>query len=95
MSKKTKLSSKNAAETRLGETRMMNCGEIAFIVNYANYNDITVQFKTTGEFVKTTYKHFKNGKIKSHFTPSVFGIGYIGYEKSRDENGEIIKSYSV
>ena len=65
MSKKTKLSSKNAAETRLGETRMMNCGEIAFIVNYANYNDITVQFKTTGEFVKTTYKHFKNGKIKS------------------------------
>lgn len=82
-------------EERLGETRMMNCGEIAFIVNYIHSNDITVQFKTTGELVKTTYKHFKNGEIKSHFTPSVFGVGYIGYEKTIDENGETIKSYSV
>ena len=82
-------------ETRLGEARMMNCGEIAFIVNYANCKDITVQFKATGEFVKTTYSHFKNGFVKSRFTPSVYGVGYIGYEKSRDENGETIKSYLV
>ena len=95
MSKKTKLSSKNAAETRLGEIRMMNCGEIAFIVNYADYLNITVQFKNTGELVKTTYQHFKNGNVKSHFTPSVYGVGIIGNEKSKDENGETIKSYSV
>ena len=82
-------------ETRLGEARMMNCGEIAFIVNYANRTNITVQFKTTGELVKTTYQHFKDGKVKSHFTPSVYGVGIIGNEKTKDENGEIIKSYSV
>ena len=82
-------------EERLGESKMMNCGEIAFIVNCACYNDITVQFKTTGELVKTRYSHFKNGFVKSRFTPSVYGIGIIGNEKSRDENGEIIKSYSV
>ena len=95
MSKERKLSPKNAAETRLGETRMMNCGEIAFIVNYANYNDITVQFKTTGELVKSTYQCFKKGEIKSRFTPSVYGVGYIGYEKTKDENGESLKSYKT
>ena len=82
-------------ETRLGEARMMNCGEIAIIVNYTHCKDITVQFKTTGELVKTTYSRFKKGSVKSRFTPSVFGVGIIGNEKSIDENGEIIKSYSV
>ena len=95
MSKETRLSSKNLAEERLGEARMMNCGEIAFIVNYSHSNDITVQFKKTGELVKSTYQCFKNGEIKSRFTPSVYGVGYLGNEKTKDENGKIIKSYSV
>ena len=82
-------------ETRLGEARMMKCGQIAIIVNYARYNDVTVQFKTTGEFVKTTYKQFKNGSVKSRFTPSVYSVGYTGYEKTIDENGKPTKSYSV
>ena len=80
-------------EERLGEARTMNCGEIAFIVNYANCKDITVQFKITGEIVKTTYQNFKNGNVKSHFTPSVFGVGIIGNEKTKDENGELYDSY--
>lgn len=80
---------------RLGEVGTMKCGEIAIIVNYACYNDITVQFKKTGELVKTTYQHFKDGEIKSHFTPSVYGVGIIGNEKTKDENGKAIKSYLV
>ena len=82
-------------EERVGEARMMNCGETAIIVNYACYNDITVQFKSTGELVKTTYQSFKNGFVKSRFTPSVYDVGIIGNEKTKDENGKIIKSYSV
>ena len=82
-------------EERLGETRMMNCGEIAIIVNYTCCNNITVQFKTTGELIKTTYSNFKNGLVKSRFVPSICGKGIIGNEKIRDENGKIIKSYSV
>ena len=93
MSKKTRLSSK--AEERLGETKMMKCGEIAIIVNYTHSNDITVEFKTTGELVKTTYQHFKNCNVKSRFKPSVYGVGYLGYEKTVDENGNTIKSYVV
>ena len=95
MSKKTILNSKKAAETRLGESRMMKCGEIAFIVEYTNNLNITVEFKNSGELVKTTYQQFKNGEIKSRFTPSVFGIGYLGNEKTKDENGQTIKSYVV
>ena len=82
-------------EERLGEARVMNCGEIAFIVEYVGYNNITVQFKTTGELVKTTYQNFKNCNVKSRFKPSAYSVGIIGNEKVRDENGKIIKSYSV
>ena len=93
MSKKTRSSSKNAAAERLGETRTMKCGEIAFIVEYTDSQNITVQFKNSGELVKTTYQHFKNGKVKSRFKPSVYGVGYLGYEKAVDENGKSLKSY--
>ena len=93
MSKKTRSSSKNLAAERLGEARMMNCGEIAIIVNYVNCNDITVQFETTEELVKTTYQHFKDGSVKSRFTHFVYGVGYIGHKKKIDENGEIYESY--
>ena len=82
-------------KTRLGEVRTMKCGEIASIVNYANSNNIIVQFKATGELVKTTYSNFKNGQVKSRFAPSVFGVGYLGNEKTKDENGNTIKSYVV
>lgn len=78
---------------KLGETVIQNCGEVAFIVEYVNSHDITIQFKTSGELVKTTYSHFVRGEVKSHFTPSVFGIGIKGLEPTRDENGEILNSY--
>lgn len=81
-------------KTRLGEAKMMNCGETAIIVNYANCNNIIVKFESTGEFVKTTYSNFKKGNVKSRFMPSVYGVGYIGNEKKIDENGKVIKSYT-
>ena len=81
------------ANKRLGETVMQKCGELAFIVEYVNSMDITVQFKKTGELVKTRYDVFVKGSVKSHFTPSVFGIGITGLEPTRDENGEMLDSY--
>ena len=79
---------------KLGETVLQNCGEVAFIVEYVNSQDITVQFKTTGELVKTTYNNFVKGEVKSHFTPSVFGVGIKGLESILDENDEILDSYN-
>ena len=75
---------------RLGETIMQNCGEVAFIVEYVNSHDITVQFKTTGELVKTRYNVFVEGLVKSHFTPTVFGVGITGLEPTRNENVMIL-----
>ena len=81
------------ANERIGETVMQNCGELAFIVEYVDYQNITVQFKTSGELVKTTYSNFVKGNVKSHFTASVFGVGITGLEPTRDENGEMLDSY--
>ena len=81
------------ANERLGETVLQNCGEIAYIVEYVDSKNITVQFKTSGELVKTKYDVFVRGKIKSHFTPSVFGVGTTGLEPIKNESGEKLDSY--
>ena len=78
---------------RLGETRINNQGEVMFIVEYVNSQDVTVQFKTTGEVVKCTYGNFVKGNIKSHFTPTIYSVGVTGIESIVDENGELIDSY--
>ena len=78
---------------RLGETVIQRCGEVAVIVEYVNSQDITIQFKATGELVKTSYENFVRGNVKSHFTPSVYGIGVTGLEPTRDEAGEMLDSY--
>lgn len=81
------------ANERLGETRNNNQGEVMFIVEYVNAQDVTVKFKRTGELVKTTYNHFVKGNVKSHFSPTVYGVGITGTEPTVDENGEKIDSY--
>lgn len=86
---------KELAKNRLEETRVMKNGEIAFIIKYNNYKDIIVQFKSTGELIKCTYKSFKKGTLKSHFSPSVYGIGIVGLEQTVDKNGEVMKSYAI
>lgn len=91
--KKRRKSFSKIANEKLGETVLQNCNELAFIVEYVNSRDITVQFKKTGELVKTRYDLFIRGNVKSHFTPSVYGIGIKGLEPTRNEDGEIIDSY--
>ena len=91
--RKRRKSFSKVANEKLGETVMQNCGELAFIVEYVNARDITVQFKKTGELVKTRYDLFVRGSVKSHFTPTVYGVGITGLEPSRDETGELLDSY--
>ena len=86
---------KNNIKNRIGETKIMNCGEECEIVEYNGCKDITIRFLKTGEKVNTEYKNFKNGSIKSHLTPTIYGVGVVGFEKTRDENGKELKSYKV
>ena len=92
--KARKQSFAKVAYERLGETVLQKCGELAFIVEYVSSKDITVQFKETGELVKVEYGNFVKGNVKSHFTPSVFGVGIKGLEPTVDENGEVLDSYN-
>ena len=80
-------------KNRLGERKIMNCGEECEIVEYRKYNDITVKFLNSGEIVKTSYSNFKNKTIKSHFTPTVCNVGVVGTENTMGKNSKILKSY--
>ncbi|HFD2033479.1 TPA: hypothetical protein ACF2DD_002056 [Clostridium perfringens] len=82
-------------ENRVGERRIMKCGEECEIIEYKNNRNVLVKFLNTGELVKGEYKDFKNGFIKSHFTPSVFGIGVVGLENTSDKEGKLLKSYNT
>lgn len=81
--------------SKLGEIRKMRCGELAEIIEYNETRDITVKILSTGEIIKANYYNFKKGNIKSHFSPTVYGWGIIGTEKTKDDNGSSLKSYRV
>ena len=81
-------------QERLGQTIMQNCGEVAFIVEYVDSQNITVQFKKTNELVKTRYGTFVRGLVKSHFTATVYGVGITGLQPIRNEDGELLNSYT-
>ncbi len=53
----------NGKETRLGETKMMNCGMNATIINYNKAHDIDVQFEDGVVLKHKSYTSFKNGEI--------------------------------
>lgn len=78
---------------RVGESGVNNQGEAMVIVEYNSYDDIKVKFNRTDEIVNSTYQQFKNGSIKSNFTPTVYGVGVVGAEKTKHKNGKKIKSY--
>ncbi|MDU4051146.1 MAG: hypothetical protein E7H33_09540 [Clostridium perfringens] len=84
----------NNINNRIGERKIMNCGEECEVVEYRKYNDITVMFIKTGELVKSTYNNFKRMVIKSHFTPTVYGVGIVGLEETW-VNGKHFKSYKT
>ena len=85
---------KDSIKNRIGEIRTMNCGEEAEIIEYKSCMNITVKFLRTGEIVKCRYIDFKRGLIKSHFTPTVYGVGIVGLETTK-VNGKAINSYNT
>ena len=85
---------KDNIENRLGERRIMKCGEEAEIVEYKGVRNIVVKFLKTDELVRCNYKQFKERAIKSHFTSTVYGMGIVGLEKTK-ENRKLLKSYKT
>ena len=54
---------KASAENRLGETKMMNCGMEATIIQYKNAMDIDVRFEDGTVVKHKSYSKFKKGEI--------------------------------
>ena len=84
----------NNIKNRIGERKIMNCGEECEIVEYKNAKNIIVRFVNTEELVNCTYRQFKIGKVKSRFIPTVCGVGITGLEQTK-ENGKHVKSYNT
>ena len=66
---------KASAESRLGETRMMNCGMEATIIRYESAKDMDVCFKDGAIATCKDYKRFRKGGI-AH--PSTTAEGRLG-----------------
>lgn len=82
---------------RIGEKNINNFGSEMVIVEYKKYSDIDVYFPEYDWTTKNnTYQNFKNGKIKSPYDKSVFGVGYLGEgEYESRENGKLTKVYAT
>ena len=61
--------------TRLGETRMMNCGMEATIIRYGNAGDIDVRFEDEKVAEHKEYDSFKRGKIAHPSTTAENRLG--------------------
>ena len=48
------------------------------VVNYTNYDDVTVKFVETGYETKTRMGNLKLGKVKDYLHPSIYGKGILG-----------------
>jgi len=85
---------KSIKNERIGEIVLNYQEKEMVIIEYNNNKDITIQFILTKEIVKTAYKEFRRGKIKSHLSPTVFEIGVTGIAPIVDENCKQLKSYT-
>ena len=65
---------------RTGETKYNNSNNRMTIIKYNSAIDILVEFNT-GDIIKSTYNHFKNGCIKSYYDRTICDIGFLGEGK--------------
>ena len=64
---------------RLGNEKLNCQNSVMRIVEYIDAMNIIVEFQDEHKArVKTEYKHYKSGKVKNPYLPSVFGVGMIG-----------------
>lgn len=65
---------------RIGEIKFNKDSESMEIIEYINYNNITVKFKD-GYITNATYGNFKNGNVRNPYSKTIYGIAYIGEGK--------------
>lgn len=63
---------------RVGEVNYNKYGEEMKIIEYNNFNDITVEFVDTNFKRKARYNKFKKGMVLSPYSKTIYGVGYLG-----------------
>jgi hypothetical protein len=69
---------------RIGQVNFNNYNSRMTIIEYLNTDNISVQFDN-GYINKTTYRNFKNGKVRNPYDKTVYEIGYIGEGKFKTQ----------
>lgn len=70
-----------------------NQGLKMWVKEYRKFDDIDVEFEDGFIFYNASLGNFKKGTIRSGYFPSVYNVGYVGYAKTKDNNGKASKSY--
>ena len=63
------------------------------ITKYVNASNVHIKFLNTGYEKVTLNSCILSGEIRDRYFPSVHGIGVVGEEPSRDNNGNKLKEY--
>ena len=66
---------------RVGEIHKNKAGEQFVIINYRRSSDLDVKFEDGTVVTNRRYKEVVTGQIKNLNSPSIFGVGYLGYGK--------------
>lgn len=64
------------------------------VVEYQTSEEVTARFVNTGFTVTTRLSYLLSGSVKDRLHPTVFGVGILGNEKSK-ENGCHTKEYAL
>lgn len=91
------MGSKFKRNERLGEERLNNQGCLMKIVEYINFDDITVEFQDEYRAkIRTRYGEFINGNIKNPYHKSVCGVGMVGEKYPIwTNNKKVSKEYNI
>ena len=88
--KKGEIANPNMKASRLGKTRMMNCGMEATIIRYNTAKDIDIRFEDGAVAKDKTYRAFKKGEIAHQSLNLNYGSkdfhGFICKQGFKDED---------
>lgn len=82
------------AKGKIGEESINIQGLKMTVISYRNYNDIDIIFENGHIKNNVRYDTFKNGQIKDHNVPTVYGVGIVGDEKI-SKDGKVFKEYRM
>ena len=65
------------------------------ILKYNDNKNVEIKFLKTGYETSAQLGHIRNGKVKDHYSPSVFGVGILGAKYPSKVNGRNTKEYDL